>query len=136
MVLNQCEGLIATIMWLEATLPVPLAELSQLSCSVAPFFPLFLVAALLKWSSQKRVPFFSRVTEQLSQRNSQASSSFSWPHTLQAASYATATLFPQSPKLVLNVWSICIHGHGPKKSTLNFQVLCAMSFSLKWGKQL
>ena len=35
----------------------------SLSCSVAPFFPFFLVAAPLKWSSQKRVPFFSRVTE-------------------------------------------------------------------------
>ena len=32
---------------------------------MAPF-SLFLVAAPLKWSSQKRVPFFSRVTEQLS----------------------------------------------------------------------
>ena len=30
-----------------------------------PFPPLFLVAAPLKWSSQKRVPVFSRVTEQL-----------------------------------------------------------------------
>ena len=30
------------------------------------FFPFLLVAAPLKWSSQKRVPFFSRVTEQLS----------------------------------------------------------------------
>ena len=29
-------------------------------------FSFFLVAAPLKWSSQKRVPFFSRVTEQLS----------------------------------------------------------------------
>ena len=38
----------------------------NLSCSVAPFFPCFLVAAPLKRSSQKRVPFFSRVTEQLS----------------------------------------------------------------------
>ena len=28
--------------------------------------PFFLAAAPLKWSSQKRVPFFSRVTEQLS----------------------------------------------------------------------
>ena len=34
-----------------------------LSCSAAP--PFFLVAAPLKWSSQKRVLFFSRVTEQL-----------------------------------------------------------------------
>ena len=31
-----------------------------------PFSPFFLVAAPLKWSSQKRVPFFSGVTEQLS----------------------------------------------------------------------
>ena len=38
----------------------------DLSCSVAPFFPLFfLVAAPPNWSSPKRVPLFSRVTEQL-----------------------------------------------------------------------
>ena len=40
----------------------------SLSCSVAPFFPFSLVAAPLKWSSQERVPFFSRVTEQLSSK--------------------------------------------------------------------
>ena len=42
----------------------------QLSSSVAPIlFPhFFLVAAPLKWSSQKRVPFFPRDTEQLSQK--------------------------------------------------------------------
>ena len=34
-------------------------------------FPLFFVAAPLKWSSQKRVPFFSRVTEQLSSGSKQ-----------------------------------------------------------------
>ena len=37
----------------------------QLFSGTLFLFPLFLVAAPLKWSSQKRVPFFSRVTEQL-----------------------------------------------------------------------
>ena len=38
----------------------------SLSCSVAPFSPFVLVAALLKMDFPKRVPCLSRVTEQLS----------------------------------------------------------------------
>ena len=50
----------------EPVSPVPSTEavlffcLLDLSCSVAPFFPFFFWGggAPLKWSSQKRVPFF------------------------------------------------------------------------------
>ena len=40
-------------------------KLAKLSCSVAPFYPFFGWLPHQKWPSPKRVPFFSRVTEQL-----------------------------------------------------------------------
>ena len=43
----------------------PWGSVVHLSCSVPPVFPFFGGCPTKKWSSAKRVPFFSRVTEQL-----------------------------------------------------------------------
>ena len=65
------SGLDLRLLAIRALLHQPMGQKPGvfLSCSVATFFPFFLVAAPLKMVFPKKGPFFSRVTEQLSLKN-------------------------------------------------------------------